>query len=119
MQVGERLDNHTIGLLELLRSFRFCSTAPAPHAKPCHDTFVPLSSTLTFSPQSCSKLIASALNQNAATEQLSSERCEHLSQMTEMRDEDRAARPAMSRMSGRGAAASRIKPSSHLRFIRS
>jgi hypothetical protein len=38
MQVGERLHNHTIGLLEPLRAFRFCSVAPAPHAKPCHDT---------------------------------------------------------------------------------
>jgi hypothetical protein len=25
MQVGERLDNHTISLLEPLRAFRFCS----------------------------------------------------------------------------------------------
>jgi hypothetical protein len=91
MQVGERLDNHTISLLEPLRAFRFCSGAPAPHSKPCHDTSVQLSSTLTSSPQSCSKPIASALNQNAATEQLSSERCEHFSQMTEMPDDRRAA----------------------------
>src|SRR5262249_18406111 len=40
MQVGECLHHHTIGLLELLRAFRFCSAAPAPHAKPCHDTSV-------------------------------------------------------------------------------
>src|ERR1700746_459433 len=38
MQVGECLHHHTIGLLELLRAFRFRSAAPAPHAKPCHDT---------------------------------------------------------------------------------
>src|SRR6516164_8327539 len=36
MQVGECLYHHTIGLLEPLRAFRFCSAAPAPHAKPCH-----------------------------------------------------------------------------------
>jgi hypothetical protein len=90
MQVGERLHNHTIGWLELLRAFGFCSAAPAPHAKPCHDTSVQLSSTLTSSSQNCSKPIASALHQNAATEQLSSERCEHLSQMTEGPGEGRA-----------------------------
>jgi hypothetical protein len=38
MQVGERLHNHTIGLHEPLRVLRFCSAAPTPHAKPCHDT---------------------------------------------------------------------------------
>jgi hypothetical protein len=41
---------------------------------------------------------ASALYQSAATEQLSSERCEHLSQMTEMPNDGRAVRPAMSRI---------------------
>src|SRR5215472_16064378 len=50
------------------------------------------------SSQSCSKPIASALHQNAATEQLSSERREHLSQMSEMPDEGRTVRPAMSRI---------------------
>jgi hypothetical protein len=29
MQVGECLYHHTIGLLEPLRAFRFCSAAPA------------------------------------------------------------------------------------------
>jgi hypothetical protein len=42
--------------------------------------------------------VASARRQSAATEQLSGERCEHLSQMIEMPDEGRAARPAMSRI---------------------
>src|SRR5215472_11101233 len=51
MQVGEGLHYHTIGLLEPLRAFRFCSAAPAPHAKPRHDTFVPLSSISTSSSQ--------------------------------------------------------------------
>ena len=98
MQVGECLHHHTIGLLEPLRAFRFCSAAPAPHAKPCHDTFVPLSSVSTSSSQRCSQAIASARRQGAATEQLSGERCEHLSQMIEMPDEGRAVRPAMSRI---------------------
>jgi hypothetical protein len=74
MQVGERLHNYMIGLLEPLCAFRFCSAAPAPHAN------------------------ASALRQSAATEQLSSERCEHLSQMTEMPNDGWAVRPAMSRI---------------------
>jgi hypothetical protein len=68
MQVGECLHHPLIGLLELLRAFRFCSA------------------------------IASARRQSAATEQLSGERCEHLSQMIEMPDEGRAVRPAMSRI---------------------
>jgi len=62
MQVGERLHNYTIGLLEPLRAFRFCSAAPAPHAKPCHDT---VRSTFlrswTSSSQSCSHQCLSAL----------------------------------------------------------
>src|SRR6516225_6840134 len=55
MQVGERLHNYTIGLLEPPRAFRFCSAAPAPHATPCHDTSVPLSSTLTSLAQAAAK----------------------------------------------------------------
>src|SRR6516225_1824545 len=55
MQVGERLHNYTISLLEPPRAFRFCSAAPAPHAKPCHDTSVPLSSTLTSLAQAAAK----------------------------------------------------------------
>ena len=38
--VRECLHHPMIGSLELLRAFRFCSAAPAPHAKPCHDTSV-------------------------------------------------------------------------------
>src|SRR5262249_51379288 len=38
MQVGECLHHYTIGLLEPRRAFRFCSAAPAPHAKPRHGT---------------------------------------------------------------------------------
>jgi len=97
MQVGERLHNYTIGLLEPLRAFRFCSAAPAPHAKPCHDT---VRSTFLDFDVLISQLQpnASALYQSAATEQLSSERCEHLSQMTEMPNDGRAVRPAMSRI---------------------
>src|SRR5262249_31361866 len=34
MQVGERLHNHTIGLHEPLRAFRFCSAAPAAQTMP-------------------------------------------------------------------------------------
>src|SRR5262252_1244427 len=98
MQVGEGLHHHTIGFLEPLRAFRFCSAAPAPHAKPCHDTFVPLSSISTPSSQRCSQASASARRQSAATEQLSGERCKHLSQMTEMPDDSRAVRLAMSRI---------------------
>src|SRR5215469_2463502 len=94
MQVGECLHHHTIGLLEPLRAFRVCSAAPAPHAKPCHATFLDLNS----SSQRCSQAIASARRQSAATEQLSGERCEHLSQKIEMPDEGRAVRPAMSRI---------------------
>jgi hypothetical protein len=94
MQVGEHLHNHTIGLHEPLRAFRFCSGAPAPHAKPCHATFLDLNS----SSQRCSQAIASARRQSAATEQLSGERCKHLSQMTEMPDDSRAVRLAMSRI---------------------
>ena len=96
MQVGECLHHHTIGLLELLRAFRFCSAAPAPHAKPCHDTSGSTFLDLMF--QRCSQAIASARRQSAATEQLSRERCEHLSQMIEMPDEARAVRLAMSRI---------------------
>jgi hypothetical protein len=51
MQFGERLHNHTIGLHELLCAFRFARAAAAPHAKPCHGTFSPLSSVLTSSSQ--------------------------------------------------------------------
>src|SRR5690349_5197069 len=54
MQVGECLHHHTIGLLELLRAFRFCSAAPAPHTKPCHDTSGPLSSIFSaMQPSNC------------------------------------------------------------------
>jgi len=94
MQVGECLHHHTIGLLGPLRAFRFCSAAPAPHAKPGHATFLDLNS----SSQRCSQAIASARRQSAATEQLSGERCKHLSQMTEMPDDSRAVRLAMSRI---------------------
>src|SRR5215831_12549768 len=97
-QVGEGLQHHTIGLLEPLLAFRFCSAAPTPHAKPRHDTFVPLFSISTSSSQRCSQAIASARRQSAATEQLSSQRCKHLSQMTEMPNDGGAARPAMSRI---------------------
>ena len=89
MQVGERLHNHTIGLLEPLRAFRFCSAAPAPHAKPCHDspsTFLDLDFLISELPATP---ITSAPYQSAATEQLGSERCEHLSQMTEMPNDGR------------------------------
>jgi hypothetical protein len=46
MQLGEDLQNRTIGLLEPLCALRFCSAAPAPHAKPRHGMFLPLSSVL-------------------------------------------------------------------------
>jgi hypothetical protein len=46
MQVGERLHNHTIGLHKPLCAFRFARAAAAPHAKPCHGTFLPLSAFL-------------------------------------------------------------------------
>src|SRR5262249_8208897 len=98
MQVGECLHHHTIGLLELLRAFRFCSAAPAPPAQPLPEPFVPPSSVSNSSSQRSSQAIASARRQSAATEQLSGERCEHLSQMIEMPDEGRAVRPAMSRI---------------------
>jgi hypothetical protein len=39
MQVDECLHHYTIGLPEPPRAFRFCSAAPAPHAKPRHGTF--------------------------------------------------------------------------------
>src|SRR6516162_3905822 len=51
MQVGEHLHNHTIGLHEPLCALRFCSAAPAPHAKPRHGTFLPLSSVLPSRPR--------------------------------------------------------------------
>jgi hypothetical protein len=51
MQVGERLNNHAIGFHEPLRTL-FYSAAPAPHAKPCHGTFLPTASILTSSLQS-------------------------------------------------------------------
>jgi hypothetical protein len=75
MQVGERLDNHTISLLEPLRAFRFCPAVPAPHAKPRHGTFFPISS---------------APHQSAASGELSRKRCKKPSQMTEMPDDGRA-----------------------------
>src|SRR6516225_11493760 len=53
MQVGEHLHNHTIGLHEPLRAFRFCSGAPAPHAKPCHATFLDLNSSSALQPSHC------------------------------------------------------------------
>ena len=88
MQVGERLHNHTIGWLEPLRAFRFCSGAPAPHSKPRHDSFyLDLKFLILELPTTP---ITSAPHQSAATEQLGSERCEHLSPMTEGPDEGRA-----------------------------
>src|SRR6516164_9267438 len=98
MQVGERLHNYTIGLLEPPRAFRFCSAAPAPHAKPCHDTSVPLSSTLTSLAQAAAKPFCLTAHQSVATEQLSRQHCKHLSQMTEMPNDGRAARLAMCRI---------------------
>jgi len=83
MQVGERLHNHTISLLEPLRAFRFCSGAPASHSKPRHDS-LPFYLDLDFLfLELPTKPITSAPHQSAATEQLGSERCEHLSPMTE------------------------------------
>ena len=96
MQVGERLHHHTIGKLEPLRALRFCSAAPTPHAKPCHVLFHFPRSQLLISALQPSH--ASALRQSAATEQLSGERPKHLSQMTEMPDDSRAVRLAMSRI---------------------
>jgi len=88
MQVGERLDNHTISLLEPLRAFRFCSGTPVPHSKPRHDSFyLDLKFLILELPTTP---ITSAPHQSAATEQLGSERCEHLSPMTEGPDEGRA-----------------------------
>jgi CRP-like cAMP-binding protein len=60
--------------------------------------FVPLSYDLELPHLRAAATNASALYQSAATEQLSSERCEHLSQMTEMPNDGRAVRPAMSRI---------------------
>jgi hypothetical protein len=37
VQIGEDLHNHTISLLEALRTFRFCSAASAPQVKPWHE----------------------------------------------------------------------------------
>src|SRR6516162_950170 len=48
VQVGERLHNDAIGLLESLHASWFCSAAPAPHAKPCHDTLFPTFLDLDF-----------------------------------------------------------------------
>jgi hypothetical protein len=89
MQVGERLHDHTIGLREPLCALRFCSPAPAPQAKPCHGT--PSSFLdLDFPIAELWPPVASALHQSAATEQLGSERCQHLSQMTDRPGEGRA-----------------------------
>jgi hypothetical protein len=89
MQVGERLHNYTIGLLEPLRAFRFYSAASAPRAKPCHgsvpSTFLGLDFLI-----SAATPVGSTLHQSAATEQLGSDRCEHLSQMTDRPGEGRA-----------------------------
>jgi hypothetical protein len=52
--------------------------------------FVPLSYDLELPHLTAAATNASALYQSAATEQLSSERCEHLSQMTEMPNDGRA-----------------------------
>ena len=99
VQVGERLHNDAIGLLESLHASRFCSAAPAPHAKPCHDTLFPTFLDLDFSSQIYSRThCASAPHQSAATEQLSSQQCKHFSQMTEMLNDGGAVRPAMSRI---------------------
>ena len=92
MQVGERLDNHTVGLLEPLRALRL--PLPTPNHAMFYATFLDLN----CSSQRCSQAIASARRQSAATEQLSGERCKHLSQMTEMPDDSRAVRLAMSRI---------------------
>jgi hypothetical protein len=83
MQVGECLHNHTIGLHEPLCAFRFCSPAPAPHAKPRHGNASSTFLGLDFPIAELRPPVASALHQSAATEQLGSERCQHLSQMTD------------------------------------
>jgi hypothetical protein len=73
MQVGECLYHHTLGLLEPPRAFRFCSAAPAPHAKPCHDKFF-LSTFLDLDfliSRAAAKPITSAPHQSAATGELS------------------------------------------------
>ena len=61
--------------------------------------FVPLCSILTSSSQGCSRAHGGlAPHQSAATEQLSSQRCKHLSQVTEMPNDGRAVRLAMRRI---------------------
>jgi len=88
MQVGERLHNHTIGLHEPLRVLR-CGGSHSPRqTMPWHvpSNFLDLN----FLIAELRPAVASPLHQNPATEQLGSERCEHLSQMTDRPGERRA-----------------------------
>src|SRR6516164_3795343 len=95
MQVGERLHHHTIGLLESLRAFRVCGSRSPRQTMPLfYGTFLDLNSIQRCSQAIC--LSAPPGRRDRTTERRAMQA--HLSQVTEMPDDSRAVRLAMSRI---------------------